>query len=71
MKLPPTSAKDPAGRAADRLFLLEEGLTHFERRFQIFLRERVNAGEAMQASLQDWLRAGLAEFLPGDAPWDA
>jgi hypothetical protein len=81
MKLPPTAAKDPSGRAADRLFLLEEGLAHFERRFQIFLRERVSDGRVMEAALQDWLRAGLEEFLPeaeagnagppsrSDAPW--
>ena len=78
MKLPPSSAKDPAGRAADRMFLLEEGLAHFERRYQVFLRQRVATAEEMEASLKDWLRAGLEDFLPeaearlhDSAPWDA
>ncbi len=70
MKLPPTGAKDPSGRAADRLFLLEEGLTHLERRFQRFLRERAGDAEALQQSLRDWLRSGLEEFLPETPPWN-
>jgi len=74
MKLPPSAAKDPAGRAADRLFLLEEGLAHLERRYQRFLRERVGAPEELQAAMRSWLAAGLEEFAPvgsnpGDAPW--
>ncbi len=70
MKLPPSSSKDPAGRAADRLFLLEEGLAHLEKRFQAFLRERTGDAEALQDRLQDWLRAGLEDFLPSEAPWE-
>ena len=71
MKLPPSGAKDPAGRAADRLFLLEEGLTHLERRYQRFLRERTTDPDAFGEGLRNWLRAGLEEFHPEAPPWNA
>jgi hypothetical protein len=70
LKLPPSQAKDPAGRAGDRLFLLEEGLGHLERRFQAFLRQRVADPAAMEAGLRAWLQSGLGASLD-EAPWEA
>ena len=46
VKLPPTQAKYLQGRVADRLFLLEEGTGHLERRFAAFL--------ALRAQEQSW-----------------
>ncbi len=71
LKLPPTQSKDPAGRAGDRLFLLEEGLGHLERRFQAFLRARVADPGGMEQALRGWLLAGLQGPPPGEAPWEA
>ncbi len=71
LKLPPSQSKDPAGRAGDRLFLLEEGLGHLERRFQAFLRSRVADPGGMEQALQAWLQAGLAGQALDEAPWEA
>lgn len=69
MKLPPTQAKDPSGRIADRLFLLEEGTQHLERRFQVFLEARAqNTGE-LEEALRAWVRQGLAGVAE-DVPWE-
>ena len=70
MKLPPTQAKDPAGRAADRLFLLEEGLSHLERRFTRFLALRTQAPGDLEETLKDWLRQGL-NGVPDEVPWES
>jgi len=70
MKLPPTQAKDPAGRAADRLFLLEEGLAHLERRFLRFLELRTDGTGDMEASLRAWLQQSLSG-ASDEVPWQA
>ncbi|MBI4914116.1 MAG: hypothetical protein HY823_15415 [Acidobacteria bacterium] len=69
MKLPPTASKDPAGRAADRLFLLEEGLGHLERRFKAFLETRTAQAAPLEEALRAWVRAGLEDGA-GEAPWE-
>ncbi|MCE1229829.1 MAG: hypothetical protein LWX11_10140 [Firmicutes bacterium] len=68
MKLPPTQSKDHAGRVADRLFLLEEGLAHLERRFTTFLEDRVEDPQSMEKSLGDWIQAGLWD--DATVPWE-
>ncbi|HJU84268.1 MAG TPA: hypothetical protein VJ600_08655 [Holophagaceae bacterium] len=59
LKLPPSSAKDPQGRMLDRLFLLEEGAGHLERRLKRFLEDRSGDPEAMQEAMRGWIRLGL------------
>ena len=71
LKLPPSQSKDPAGRAGDRLFLLEEGLGHLERRFQSFTRQRVADPGGMEKALRAWLQAGLQGLSLDEAPWEA
>lgn len=70
MKLPPTQSKDPAGRVADRLFLLEEGLSHLERRFTAFLEARTQDAGALGTSFCDWVRASLSGVPAGEVPWE-
>jgi recombination associated protein RdgC len=70
MKLPPTQSKDPAGRVADRLFLLEEGLSHLERRFAAFLELRTQDVDGLESSLRDWVRASLSGVPAGEVPWE-
>jgi len=70
MKLPPTQSKDPSGRVADRLFLLEEGISHLERRFAAFLELRTRDAEALQAALCDWVRGSLRGVPAGEVPWE-
>lgn len=60
LKLPPSQAKDPLGRVSDRLFLLEEGASHLERRFQTFLTLRTQDPEGLRDSLRAWIEQGLA-----------
>lgn len=69
LKLPPTQAKDPAGRVADRLFLLEEGMGHIERRFHAFLELRAQLTEELTHELKTWIQKGLSGETPADAPW--
>ncbi len=69
MKLPASQAKDPQGRVSDRLFLLEEGLAHLERRFLVFLGLRVDATEELRETLVHWIRQGLSTASPDEAPW--
>jgi len=69
MKLPPTQAKDPAGRVADRLFLLEEGLAHLERRYKRFLDLRTEAPGDLEEAMRQWVRQGLSGD-PGEVPWE-
>ena len=73
LKLPPSTGKAPHERLHDRLFLLEEGANHLERRLRRFLRERAGDAEAMQEALRGWVTAGRSgEVLPaGEAPWEA
>jgi len=71
MKLPPTQAKDLQGKVADRLFLLEEGTAHLERRFAAFLVLRAQESEALQQDLRAWVQQGLQGAAQGEeAPWE-
>ena len=72
LKLPPSTGKAPHERLHDRIFLLEEGACHLERRLKLFLRSRSGDPEAMQEAMQAWVRAGRAgEVLAtGKAPWE-
>lgn len=69
MKLPPSQAKAPADRAADRLFLLEEGLGHLERRFAAFLEQRASDSDGMGQALRGWVKASLGGAAE-TAPWE-
>jgi len=72
LKMPPSTGKAPQERLHDRIFLLEEGHGHLDRRFKQFLAERTDDnGEALAQQLLAWVKAGLAgEALPaGEAPW--
>ncbi len=73
LKLPPSTGKAPHERLHYRLFLLEEGAGHLERRLKRFLRMRAEEPDDLQESLRAWVRAGRAgEALPaGEAPWEA
>ena len=73
MKLPPSHAKDAQGRVSDRLFLLEEGTGHLERRFAVFLGRRYGAPEAMKDEMKTWIENGLAQAGGSgfDAPWES
>lgn len=62
MKLPPTQAKDLHGRVSDRLFLLEEGVSHIERRFAIFLEQRANAPGGLEKEFKDWIADALGQY---------
>jgi hypothetical protein len=71
LALPPTQAKDLAGRVADRLFLIEEGVGHLERRFTVFLEKRTQEADQMAEELMQWIRAALAgaEEASEEVPW--
>ncbi len=70
MKLPPSQSKDQAGRVLDRLFLLEEGTAHLERRFTRFLELRAADPEQMEDELKDWVRQGL-QGVSDEVPWQS
>jgi len=61
IKLPKSSSKDDLGRVSDRLFLVEELLGYMDSRFQSFLKDRVEDGEAMQTAIQEWAKQGVLE----------
>ena len=69
MKLPPSQAKAAADRAADRLFLLEEGLGHLERRFAAFLEQRSGDPDGLGEALRGWVKAALGGAAEA-APWE-
>lgn len=73
LKLPPSTGKASHERLHDRLFLLEEGAGHLERRLKRFLLARAEDADGLQESLRGWVRAGRSgEALPtGEAPWEA
>ena len=73
LKLPPSTGKAPHERLHDRIFLLEEGAGHLERRLKLFLRARADDSASLQEALRAWVRAGrTGEVLPvGEAPWQA
>jgi hypothetical protein len=70
MKLPPSQAKDVQGRVSDRLFLLEEGAGHLDRRFAIFLELRSGSPEALKAELKAWIEDGLAQTSGSGGEWE-
>lgn len=59
LKVPPSSAKGEQDRASERLFLIEEGLGHLERRFGRFLDLRNQDPEGMLAQAHAWIRGGV------------
>nr|AGS53494.1 hypothetical protein [uncultured bacterium contig00038] len=61
LKLPPTQARDDIGRVSDRLFLLEEGVTHIERRFARFLERRSEEPLALENEMKAWIKDGLSQ----------
>jgi len=73
LKLPPSTGKAPHERLHDRIFLLEEGAGHLERRLKRFLHARTEDPAGLQESMQAWVRAGrTGEVLPaGEAPWQS
>lgn len=73
LKLPPSTGKAPHERLHDRLFLLEEGAGHLERRLKRFLQARSEDPDGLQEAMRAWVRAGRSgEALPaGEAPWEA
>lgn len=74
LKLPPTASKDPLGRITDRLFLLEEGAAHLERRFKRFLQQRAGDPDSMRETLKSWVRSGLTGDLMesgNEVPWES
>ncbi|MBK9795817.1 MAG: hypothetical protein IPP58_04875 [Holophagaceae bacterium] len=73
LKLPPSTGKAPHERLHDRIFLLEEGAGHLERRLKGFLRARTEDPAGLQESMHAWVRAGrTGEVLPaGEAPWQS
>ncbi len=68
LKLPPSTGKAPHERLHDRLFLLEEGAGHLERRLERFLRARTEDPQEMHAALQAWVHSALST-APGEVPW--
>jgi recombination associated protein RdgC len=73
LKLPPSTGKAPHERLHDRIFLLEEGAGHLERRLKRFLRARSQDPEGLQAAMRAWVRAGRTgqAMLAGEVPWEA
>lgn len=77
LKLPPSTGKAPHERLHDRLFLLEEGAGHLERRLRRFLRTRAQEPEILQESMKAWVLAGRtgdalqANSHGAEAPWEA
>jgi hypothetical protein len=69
LHMPPTQSRDLQGRLADRMFLLEEGQGHLERRFREFLAQRHQDPDGLRDVLRDWLRAGLAG-VGEETPWE-
>lgn len=73
LKLPPSTGKAPHERLHDRIFLLEEGAGHLERRLKLFLRARAGDSEGLQEAMRAWVRAGLSgeALATGEVPWEA
>jgi hypothetical protein len=73
LKLPASTGKAPHERLHDRIFLLEEGAGHLERRLKTFLRARAEDPDSLQESMRAWVRAGRsgAAIPAGEAPWEA
>ena len=79
MKVPPSAAKGEVDRIQERLFLLEEGAGHLERRLGRFLKDRSGDPDAMQESMCAWVRGGISgdggfgtgAATPDEVPWKA
>lgn len=73
LKLPPSTGKATHERLHDRLFLLEEGAGHLERRLKRFMQVRSGDPEGLQAAMRAWVLAGRAgaPVPTGEAPWEA
>ncbi len=73
LKLPPSTGKAPHERLHDRIFLLEEGAGHLERRLKRFLRARNGDSGGLQEAMRAWVRAGLSgeALATGEVPWEA
>jgi len=70
LSLPPGHSKDPKGRLADRIFLLEEFIGHLESRFKLFLEERSSDPKALAAKLKIWIKQGISGPSTG-VPWES
>jgi hypothetical protein len=73
LKLPPSTGNAPHERLHDRIFLLEEGAGHLERRLKRFLHVRSQDSQGLQEAMRGWVRAGrTGEAMPaGEVPWEA
>ena len=73
LKLPPSTGKAPHERLHDRIFLLEEGAGHLDRRLKGFLHARSQDSKSLQETMRAWVRAGrTGEAMPaGEVPWEA
>lgn len=69
LKLPPSSAKDPSGRASDRVFLIEEVFGHLEKRFGVFLKNRLDDPKGLEDKLTKWAKEG-SSGESDSAPWE-
>ena len=63
LKLPPTKSRGIQEQVTDRLLLLEEAVTHIERRFKTFLLIRSHDSIGLQKIIQRWIHQGLAESI--------
>jgi len=72
LKLPPSTGKAAHERLHDRLFLLEEGASHLERRLKRFFEARAEDPEGLLEAMRAWVRAGRsgAALATGEAPWE-
>jgi recombination associated protein RdgC len=70
MKVPPTQATDPASRAADRLFMIEECLGHLERRYGTFLALRTQSGNEFKIEVDAWIQQGMESLGRTDKDGD-
>lgn len=61
-QLPFTGSLELQSRIVDRMFLLEEGVAHIERRFKSFLAFRTQNPIKLQKTIQSWLSQGLEEY---------
>jgi hypothetical protein len=61
LKLPPSTAKgEEMDRLQDRIFLLEECMTHLNRRYAVFLERRTTDPDGLKAELDEWIAKGCA-----------
>lgn len=71
LKLPPCQCKDPQGRMADRMFMVEEATGHLDRRYGAFLVLRSGHPAGLEIQLKEWIEQGLAGMgMPEVVPWE-